>query len=125
MLLAALLLAVSPGPYAPAGAAPEPVCIESIIPGPQAERDRWFALDKFWHVSASFVTVGATYHLCANRLNMSPPWPTAVALGATPGLGVGKELLDLAGPSRHFSWKDLAADALGIGLGYFVFIHRW
>ena len=92
---------------------------------PPSETDRWFAMDKFWHVSASFVTVGATYHLCANRLDMNPPWPTACALGTTSGVGIAKEFYDLAGPTHYFSWKDLAADALGIGLGYIVFIHRW
>ena len=125
MLVAALLLALSPDSFAQKSTAPEPICIESIIPRRQAEPDRWFAMDKFWHVSASFVTVGATYHLCANRLDMSPPWPTACALGATSGVGVAKEFYDLAGPTHYFSWKDLAADAFGIGVGYLAFIHRW
>jgi len=89
------------------------------------EPDRWFAMDKFWHFSASFATVGAAYHLGANRIKLSSPWPTSLALGGTLTLGVTKELCDLAGPSRHFSWKDLAADAAGIGVGYFAFIHRF
>lgn len=92
---------------------------------PPSEPDRWFAMDKFWHFSASFVTVGAAYHLGANRLNMPSPWPTSLALGGTLTLGISKELCDLAGPSRHFSWKDLAADAAGICVGYFAFIHHF
>lgn len=125
MSIVALLLALTPAHCAPGCRMAEPTCIESIIPAPRPEADRWFALDKFWHVSASFVTVGATYHLCANRLDMNRPWPTTCALGATAGVGVAKELLDWRGPTRHFSRKDLAADALGIGLGYLVFIHQW
>jgi uncharacterized protein YfiM (DUF2279 family) len=89
------------------------------------EPDRWFAMDKFWHFSASFVTVGAAYQFSTDRVRLSPPWPTTVALGGTVTLGVSKELYDLAGPSRHFSWKDLVADAAGICAGYFAFIHRF
>jgi uncharacterized protein YfiM (DUF2279 family) len=82
-------------------------------------------MDKFWHFSASFVTVGAAYHLGANRISLSEPWPTGLALGGTITLGISKEFCDLAGPSKHFSWKDLVADAVGICAGYFTFIHRY
>ncbi len=82
-------------------------------------------MDKFWHFSASFVTVGAAYHFGANRVRLSEPWPTGLALGGTLTLGVSKEFYDLAGPSRHFSWKDLVVDALGVCAGYFAFIHRF
>ena len=87
------------------------------------ETDRWFAMDKFWHFSASFVTVGAAYHLSANRVRLTEPWPTSLALGGTMTLGVTKEFCDLAGPSKHFSWKDLVADAAGICAGYLAFVH--
>ncbi len=89
---------------------------------PQPE-DRWLAADKLWHFAASFATVGATYHLCANRLKWSEPAPTGIAAGGTLALGLTKEFSDLAGPRKHFSWKDLVADALGIAAGYLVFIH--
>jgi uncharacterized protein YfiM (DUF2279 family) len=101
----------------------KPITIERIAL--HREPDRWFAIDKFWHFSASFVTVGAAYHLSANRINMPSPWPTSLALGGTLTVGVTKELCDLAGPSKHFSWKDLAADVAGICVGYFAFIHRF
>lgn len=82
-------------------------------------------MDKFWHFSASFVTVGAAYHFSANRVNLSSPWPTTLAVGGTLTLGICKEFSDLAGQARHFSWKDLVADAAGIGAGYLAFIHRF
>ncbi|UCG43672.1 MAG: hypothetical protein JSU73_03380 [candidate division WOR-3 bacterium] len=85
--------------------------------------DRWLAADKLWHFTASFATVGAAYHLCANRLRLPEPVPTGVAAGGTLTLGLTKEFADLSGPERHFSWKDLVADALGIAVGYLVFIH--
>jgi len=87
------------------------------------ETDRWFAMDKFWHFSASFVTVGAAFHLAENRIGLSAPWPTGFALGGTFTLGICKEFNDLAGPSKHFSWKDVVADALGVCAGYFAFVH--
>jgi uncharacterized protein YfiM (DUF2279 family) len=102
---------------------PKPINVERV--SLHQDPDRWFAMDKFWHFSASFATVGAAYHLGANRIKLSSPWPTSLALGGTLTLGVTKELCDLAGPSRHFSWKDLAADAAGIGIGYFAFIHHF
>ena len=92
---------------------------------PPSEPDRWFAIDKFWHFSASFVTVGAAYDFGAYRIGLSSPWPTTLALGGTLTVGVSKELCDLAGPEKHFSWKDLAADAAGICAGYFALIHKF
>ena len=80
-------------------------------------------MDKFWHFSASFVTVGAAYQMGANRVRLSEPWPIGIALGGTMTLGVAKELHDLAGPTKHFSWRDLVADAAGICAGYFAFVH--
>jgi uncharacterized protein YfiM (DUF2279 family) len=102
---------------------PRPIAVERFAV--HHEPDRWLAIDKFWHFSASFVTVGAAYHFGANRINLPSPWPTNLALGGTLTVGVTKELCDLVGPSKHFSWKDLAADAVGIGAGYLAFIHRF
>ncbi|MBM3330969.1 hypothetical protein FJY68_03850 [candidate division WOR-3 bacterium] len=89
------------------------------------EPDRWLAIDKFWHFSASFVTVGAAYHFGRDRVNLSQPLSTGIATGGILTLGVTKELYDLVGPEKHFSWKDLVADAAGICAGYFAFIHRY
>lgn len=95
------------------------------LAGPLREPDRWFAMDKFWHFSASFVSVGAGYQLFANRFGWNHETSTASAAGGTVTLGICKELYDLFGPTRHFSWKDLAWDAVGTGAGYLVFIHKW
>lgn len=105
------------------GKAPKPISIERV--SFRREQDRWFAMDKFWHFTASFVTVGAAYQFSTDRVVLSKPWPTTLALGGTFTLGVSKEFCDLAGPGKHFSWKDLVADAAGICVGYFVFIHRF
>jgi uncharacterized protein YfiM (DUF2279 family) len=101
--------------------APKPINVERA--SLHQEPDRWFAMDKFWHFSASFVTVGAAYHFGRNRANLSEPLSTGIATGGTLTLGITKEFYDLAGPGKHFSWKDLVADAAGICVGYFAFIH--
>jgi len=111
--------------------APKPINVERVsIHSASSDRrrgepDQWFGMDKFWHFSASFVTVGAAYHFGANRVSISHPWSTGLAVGGTLTLGITKEFCDLAGPSKHFSWKDLVADAAGIGVGYLAFIHRY
>lgn len=105
---------------------PQPLCLDTFrIAASSREPDRWFAMDKFWHFSASFVSVGAGYQLCANRLGIDHRPATAAAASGTFSLGIAKEFYDLFGPARHFSWKDLAWDAAGIGAGYLVFIHQW
>ena len=101
----------------------EPINIERV--SLHQEPDRWFAMDKFWHFSASFVTVGAAYQFSTDRVSLSKPWPTTLALGGTLTLGLSKEFYDLAGPGKHFSWKDLVADAAGICAGYLAFIHQF
>jgi len=110
--------------------APRPINVEQVSlhsalsdGGRSGQPDRWFAMDKFWHFTASFVTVGAAYQFSTDRVVLSKPWPATLALGGTFTLGVSKEFYDLAGPGKHFSWKDLVADAAGICVGYFVFIH--
>ena len=120
----ALLFICAAGPLDSLDA--RPLCIDTIRPIATArEPDRWLAMDKFWHFSASFVSVGAGYQLCANRLGWDHAPATAASTGAAFSLGISKEFYDLFGPQRHFSWKDLVADAAGIGAGYLVFIHQW
>ncbi len=119
-----LLLACAAAPLPPQSL--NACCTHAIVPAPRAsEPDRWLAMDKFWHFSASFVSVGAGYHLCANRLGWDHRPATAAATSGTFTIGIAKELYDLLGRERRFSWKDLVADAAGIGAGYLVFIHDW
>ena len=136
MLILALLLAAGPTdlqearPHVKTVAAPNSllryrVQVASQPAEPAFRPDRWLAWDKFWHLSASFVSVGAGYHLGANRLGFEHAPATGAALGGTLTLGLAKELSDLLGPDKHFSWKDLVADAVGIGAGYLVFVHRY
>lgn len=125
LLLALALLAQPPQLNPPDSLQKKPTPINIERTSVHQESDRWFAIDKFWHFSASFATVGAAYDLSRYRLNMSSPLSTGLSLGGTATLGVSKEFYDLAGPTKDFSWKDLVADAAGIAVGYFAFIHRF
>ena len=118
-----LLSQVPPVGYDTVRPRPDPLCLDRIVR--HEEPDRWLAMDKVWHFTASFATTGAGYHLCANRLNLAEPAPVSISLGGTFALGLAKEFYDRAGPTRHFSWKDLVADLAGIGAGYLVFIHQF
>jgi uncharacterized protein YfiM (DUF2279 family) len=47
--------------------------------------------------------------------------PVSAASAAT--VGLAKEVYDRrVGPTAHFSWKDLVADAVGIGVGAVVIL---
>lgn len=69
------------------------------------------APDKVAHAEASFAYGVATGTVVENRFS-------AFALAMAPGLA--KEILDSHQPGNYFSWGDLAADAVGAGLGVCV-----
>ena len=85
--------------------------------------DKWFALDKVYHLVVSFSLVGSSYHLLANRIKVQKSYSTASSIGGVFALGITKELYDASRPDDRFSYRDLIYDILGIGIGYFVFIH--
>lgn len=85
--------------------------------------DNWFALDKIYHLIVSFSLVGSGYHLLANRIGLEKSYATSGSIGSVLALGVSKELFDASRPNDRFSYRDLIYDILGIGIGYFVFIH--
>ena len=78
--------------------------------------DPWIARDKALHLSYSFLwTLSSQYvltHKTALSHNRSIPW--ALASGAA--VGFAKELYDYRRPRGFFSWRDITADAVGIGL---------
>ena len=84
--------------------------------------DRWFALDKLYHLAVSFSLVGSSYHLLANRIGVKETPSTIGSLTGVFSLGLAKEIYDTSRPDDHFSYRDLLFDLLGIGLGYLVFI---
>lgn len=88
---------------------------------PDAPPDPWFGRDKAKHaVASAAIQFGAHAVLRANgRTYAGAAWGAA-AVTAT--VGVGKELWD-RGHGGDPSWRDLAADAAGGGVGA-VLAHR-
>ena len=77
--------------------------------------DRWLAMDKAKHLGGSFFVVLGGQYVFEEKaaLRRGPALALSLSTGAI--VGLGKELYDWRlGPSRHFSTKDLAADALGL-----------
>jgi uncharacterized protein YfiM (DUF2279 family) len=78
---------------------------------PDRSGDRWFARDKAYHFVASAVIQGAGHSVL--RAAGAEYREASLAAGVlTLSAGVGKELWDRS-QGRYFSWKDLAADAMG------------
>ena len=78
--------------------------------------DRYFAPDKAKHFMAGMIATIFIYQSFKNQL--TPKENRYLAGGATVSLGVLKEIYDKSKPENHFSWKDLLADALGMGMGF-------
>lgn len=76
----------------------------------------WIARDKALHLSYSALwTLSSQYllvHKTALSHNASIPW----ALTSGFAVGLAKELYDGRRPQNFFSWRDMTANAVGIGL---------
>ena len=82
----------------------------------QMPADSWTGEDKFRHAAASWAAMVFTY-AAARAAHDDADAAIAVALPVTGALGVAKEIVDhrRGGP---FSFRDLAADALGAGAAW-------
>ena len=87
-------------------------------------QDRWFGEDKAKHVVASFILTGASAYYCRHRQKWSDEKGVTFGASFTLSMGIAKEIGDLRSNTHFFSWKDLVADFLGIGLGV-VFLSWW
>ena len=78
--------------------------------------DPWTSEDKFRHVAASWAAMVFTY-AAVRSVNDDSDTALAIALPVTAAFGVAKEVVDRrrGGP---FSFRDLAADALGSGVAW-------
>lgn len=82
--------------------------------------DRWLARDKLEHVAVSAFLSGVSYSIfrdfCYNKQKSSAYFSASLTFG----LGLGKEFCDRRAPRGKFSYRDLVADILGIGLGLLI-----
>ncbi len=87
--------------------------------GPAAA-DSWFAKDKADHFIMSAFLTGLGYYAANKEINKNDPAAKNLAVGFSLSLGVFKEVYDKKSRKGAASWKDLAADLLGVGLGYLI-----
>ena len=82
--------------------------------------DEWVAWDKVEHLGVSAFLSGVSYSIFRdfyyNKKESSIYFSATLTLGA----GLGKEFYDKKTPKGRFSYKDLVADILGIGLGLLI-----
>ncbi|HSK19777.1 MAG TPA: hypothetical protein VK912_11575 [Longimicrobiales bacterium] len=82
----------------------------------QAPSDPWTSEDKFRHVAASWAAMVFTF-AAVRSVHDEPDTALAIAVPVTAAFGIAKEIVD----HRHggpFSFRDLAADALGAGAAW-------
>jgi uncharacterized protein YfiM (DUF2279 family) len=92
-------------------------------PSPAAPaRDRWLARDKATHVVVSGLWTLSTQYVLVTKADWSEgdALPASVASAAL--VGGAKELYDATTPAGTASARDLAADAVGIGLAVGVIV---
>lgn len=85
--------------------------------------DHWLGMDKFLHVAASASITGLSYHVYHCQYNNAVDRSIYFSFSLAGVSGIGKELYDAKVRRTYWSWKDIVADGVGIGLGYLLFIH--
>lgn len=83
--------------------------------------DSWLGPDKALHAGASFLLTLGGHVVLTEASGLSRDRALPVAAGTTLALGVMKELTDRRRTRNPlFSWRDLAADALGVAAAALV-----
>ena len=93
-----------------------------ILPNPltlagEPPPDRWLGIDKLQHLLFSTHLSLLSYKVSRDSYHNTTTTARAESVGLVFSLGIGKEFLDSNKPNDRFSYRDLIADALGIGLG--------
>lgn len=82
-----------------------------------APPDQWLAVDKLQHLVFSAHLTLLSYQVARQSYYNTATTSRIESAMLVLSLGVGKEVWDSKKPNDKFSYKDLVADALGIGLG--------
>jgi len=82
--------------------------------------DKWFAWDKVEHLGVSAFLSGVSYSVFRDFYYNKKESSVYFSASLTFSAGLGKEFYDLKAHQRRFSYKDLAADILGVGLGLWI-----
>ena len=90
-------------------------------PAPPRPADPWLGRDKALHAGGSFLLTLSGQYVLVNKGGVDEGDALPLSAGITLGLGVLKETADASRSVRPlFSWRDLAADALGVLLAALV-----
>lgn len=107
-------------PVADVGSSRHPAAASPVSPRltlyVQSPSDPWTSEDKFRHAAASWAAMVFTF-AAVRSVHDEPDTALAIAVPVTAAFGIAKEIVD----RRHggpFSFRDLAADALGAGAAW-------
>ncbi len=81
------------------------------------QEDEWLGRDKFLHFGVSVLIDGVCYWTMREVVHLDQVESMAVSGVVTLWVGIGKELYD-----ETFSGKDLAWDAIGVGVGSILWL---
>jgi uncharacterized protein YfiM (DUF2279 family) len=93
---------------------------ESDSSSKQEIPDEWLAWDKAEHLGVSAFLSGVAYSVFHDFYGNDKESSIYFSASLTLGLGLGKEFSDRKRPGGRFSYKDLVADIVGIGLGLLI-----
>lgn len=89
---------------------------DAVSPSPPARDDRWWARDKAVHLAGSALWTLSTQYVLVNKATWAEGDALPVSVASGVAVGAAKELYDANRPSGTASVRDLAANAVGIGL---------
>lgn len=111
-VLAGILYGQTAGPAAPENRRPP-----AAVPAAAFQKDRWLGSDKARHAIASMLICGTAGWLIHNRLDRPKQNSRLAGAVFSMSLGVFKEVIDHRSVHNRFSWRDIAADILGVVAG--------
>ena len=79
--------------------------------------DSWFSADKGYHVMGGMISTALVGQISLRGFDNSLKKSKTIGASATFTLGLVKEIYDSKQPNNYFSWKDLAANGVGVIIG--------
>ncbi len=89
---------------------------DALPSSPPVRDDRWWDRDKVLHLGGSALWTLSTQYVLVNKAEWSEDDALPVSVASGVAVGAAKELYDANRPSGTASVRDLAANAVGIGL---------
>jgi uncharacterized protein YfiM (DUF2279 family) len=89
----------------------------------QDYEDPWLGNDKFLHLFASAGITWFSYDVYHRHYHNAVDRSIYFSFSLASASGIGKELYDAKIRKAGWSWKDIAADGVGIALGYLLSMH--